>query len=107
MFAGRWRRGFRAGLVVCGELFRRERPVVAGVTVSATLAEGLAVAMDLAVVVDAFAALLAGDTGGFVPGHLARVNGNGDPLFAEEIRVGHLAVGEHLLLVLVFDLGVE
>ena len=63
--------------------------------------------MKLAVVVDAFAADVAGGAGGFVAGHLARMDGNGDPFFTEEIFVGELAVGEHLLLIFVFDVGVE
>ncbi len=63
--------------------------------------------MDFAVVVDAFAAAVAGDAGGFVAGHLAGVEGDADPLFGEEVGVGEFAVGEHLLLVLVFDVRVE
>ena len=63
--------------------------------------------MDLAVVIDAFAADFTADAGGFVAGHLAGVNGDGDPLFAEEFFVRQFAVGEHLLLVFVFDVGVE
>ena len=104
---GRLRRGFRAGLAVCGELFFGEGLVVAGFGGGAGFAEDFSVAMDFAVVVDAFAADFAGDAGGFVAGHLAGVDGDGDPLFAEEICVGEFAVGEHLLLVLVFDVGVE
>ena len=106
MFAGRLR-VFRAGLAVCGELFRGEGLVVASVGCGAGFAEDLFVAADLAVVVDAFAALGAGDAGGFVAGHLARVDGDGDPLFAEEVGVGEFAVGEHLLLIFVFDVWVE
>ncbi len=73
----------------------------------AGLAEGGAVDGGFAVVVDAFAALGAGDAGGFVAGHLAGVEGDADPLFGEEIGVGEFAVGEHLLFVLVLDVGVE
>ena len=69
--------------------------------VGAALAESLVVASDFAVVVDAFSALVAGDAGGFVAGHLAGVEGNLDPLFGEEVFDGQLAVGEHLLLILV------
>jgi hypothetical protein len=74
--------------------------------VGAGLAEGLAIEGGLAVVVDTFAALGAGDARGFVAGHLAGVEGNLDPLLREEIGVGEFAVGEHLLLVLVFDVRV-
>jgi len=62
---------------------------------------------NLAVVVNALAALFADDAWGFVAGHLAGVDGDLDPLFLEEVGVDHLAVGEHLLLVFVFDLRVE
>ncbi len=81
--------------------------VVAGFGEGAAVAESFSVAEGLAVIVDAFAALRAGDAGGFVPGHLARVNGDGNPLFTEEVCVGEFAVGEHLLLVFVFDVRVE
>src|SRR5260370_21710039 len=87
-----------------------ERLVVAGVGSGAALAEGLVGAFSpagLAVVVDAFAALGAGDAGGLVAGHLAGVKGDADPLLGEEVGVGEFAVGEHLLLVLVFDVGIE
>ena len=60
----------------------------------------------MAVVVDAFSAEVASDACGFVAGHLAGVERDLDPLLGEEVFVGHLAVGEHLLLVLVFDVGV-
>jgi hypothetical protein len=111
MFAGRWRRGFRAGLAAGGELFFGERLVVAGFGRGTGLAENFFVtALDVAcfaVVVDAFAAVRAEDAGGFVAGHLAGVDGDRDPLFAEEVRVGEFAVGEHLLLVFILDVRVE
>jgi hypothetical protein len=108
MFAGRLRRGFRAGLAVCGgEFVRRQRLIVTGFGEGAALAENFSVAKSFAVVVDAFAALRAGDAGGLVAGHLARVDGDGNPLFAEQVFVGEFAVGEHLLLVFVFDMRVE
>jgi len=122
---GRLRRGFRAGLAVgSGVVWSGvvvvtdptipsdlvlgdhgaplgEGLVVAGFWGGAGFAENFFVAMDLAVVVDAFSALFAGDAGGFVAGHLAGVEGDGDPLFAEEVFVGEFAVGEHLLLIFV------
>jgi hypothetical protein len=55
--------------------------VVAGFGVGAGLAEDDAVDGGFAVVVDAFAALGAGDAGGFVAGHFAGVEGDADPLF--------------------------
>ena len=73
----------------------------------AALAEDLAVDFDLAVVVDALAAAGAGDASGFVAGEFAGVHGDVDPLLGEELFVGEFAVGEHLLLVLVFDLRIE
>lgn len=82
---GRLRRGFRAGLAVCREFFFAEGLVVAGLGRGAAFAENFFVAMNFAVVVDAFAADLAGDAGGFVAGHLARVDGDCDPLLAEEV----------------------
>ncbi len=85
----------------------RQRLVVAGLGEGAALAESLSVAKSFAIVVDAFATLRAGDAGGFVAGHLARMDRDGNPLFAEEIFVGEFAVGEHLLLVFVFDVRVE
>jgi len=90
-----------------GTHIRSEGLVVAGFWGGAGLAENLAVAMDFAIVVDAFTADLTGDASGFVAGHLARVDRNCDPLFAEEVRDGEFAVGEHLLLILVFDVGIE
>jgi hypothetical protein len=107
MFAGRLRRGFRAGLAVCGEVFGRQGLVVASFREGAALAEDFAVASNLAIVVDAFAALGAGDAGGFVAGHLAGMNEDCDPLFAEEIFVGEFAVGEHLLLIFILDVWVK
>src|ERR1700733_4430924 len=107
MFAGRRRRGSRTGLADCGEVFGGEWLIVACVGSGVGFAKSFSVASDLAVVVDAFAAESAGDAGGFVAGHLARVDGDGDPLFAEEVGIGHLAVGEHLLLILVFYLRIE
>ena len=108
---GRWRRGFRAGRAVSGDLFGAEGLVVAGLGRGAALAESAARCVlhvtHFAVVVDAFAALRTDDAGGFVAGHLAGVERNADPLFAEEVGVGKFAVGEHLLLVLVFDVWVE
>ena len=84
-----------------------ERLVVAGFGVGAGQAEGGAVDVGFAVVVDAFAALGAGDAGGFVAGHLAGVEGDADPLLGEEVAVGELTVGEHLLLFFIFDVGIE
>src|SRR5271170_5218676 len=85
----------------------RQRLVVTGFREGAALAEGFSIADGFAVVVNAFATLRARDAGGFVTRHLARVNGDRDPLFAEEVFVRKFAVGEHLLLIFVFDMWVE
>jgi len=85
----------------------RQRLVVAGFREGAALAENFPIADGFAVVVDAFATLRARDAGRFVTGHLAWVDGNGDPLFAEEVFVRKFAVGEHLLLIFVFDMRVK
>ncbi len=69
-------------------------------------AEALAVAVDEAVEVDAFAATGAGDALTFVAGELAGWKGNADPGFAEEVGVGEFAVGLHLLSVF-FEVGVD
>jgi CBS domain-containing protein len=42
-----------------------------------------------------------------VAGHLARVNRNTNPLFAEEIGIWHFAVGQYLLRVLLLDMRVK
>ena len=69
-------------------------------------AEALAVAVDEAVEVDAFAALGAEDALAFVARELAGWEGHADPGFGEEVGVGEVAVGLHLLGVL-FEAGVE
>ena len=105
MLTGRLRSSLRAGRIVCGKIFLAERLVVAGLGEGAALAENRSIAPYLAVVVDALAAGLAGDTGRLVARHLARMDWHTDPLFAEEVCVKHLAVGEHLLLIFLFDMG--
>ena len=80
--------------------------VVEGGGVGAGEAEAFAVAFDEAVEVDAFVAAVAGDAGAFEAGELAGGKGNADPLGAEEVFVGEVAVGLHLLRVL-FEVGVE
>ncbi len=62
---------------------------------------------EIAVVVDAFAADSARDAGGFIPRHLTGMKRNADPLLLEEIGISKFAIGKHLLLVLVFDMGVQ
>jgi len=85
-----------------------QREIVAALGRGTVSAEDASVSgNDLAVVVDSFAADGAGDARGFVAGHLARVDRDLDPLFREEVLIRELAVGEHLLLVLVFDVGIE
>ena len=80
--------------------------VVEGGGVGAGQAEASAVTFDEAVEVDAFVAAVAGDAGAFEAGELAGGKGNADPLGAEEVFVGEVAVGLHLLRVL-FEVGVE
>jgi len=83
-----------------------EGVVVEGFGVGAGEAEALAVAVDEAVEVDAFATAGAGDAVAFVAGELAGGEGDTDPGFGEEVGVGELAVGLHLLGVFV-EGGVE
>ncbi len=66
----------------------------------------LAVALDEAVEVDAFAAAGAGYALAFEAGELAGRKSDADPLGGEEFVVGKLAVGLHLLRVLI-ERGVE
>ncbi len=108
MFAGRLRRGFRAGLAVCGGKFvGRKWLVVTSFREGAALAESLSVAHGFAFVVNTFAALSAADAGGLVARHLARVNRDRDPLFAEEVLVRKFSIGKHLLLILIFNIRIE
>jgi hypothetical protein len=83
-----------------------ERLVVEGVGVGAGEAETLAIAVNEAIKVDAFAAKGASDAGALVAGELAGGQRNADPGFAEEVGVGELAIGRHLLCVL-FEGGIE
>ena len=80
--------------------------VVEGGGVGAGEAEALAVAVDEAVEVDAFAAAGAGYALAFVAGEFAGRERDADPGFGEEVGVGELAVGLHLLRVF-FEVGVE
>ncbi len=83
-----------------------EGVVVAGFGVGAGDAEAFVVAGDEAVEVDAFAAAGAEGAPAFVAGELAGGEGDADPGFGEEVGVGEVAVGLHLLGVL-FERGVE
>src|SRR5579862_2122304 len=83
------------------------RAVITLLGMCARQAELLSIAFDKAVVVDALAARGACDALAFVAGHLALRELDLDPLLAEEVGIIHLAIGLHLLLVLVFHLGVE
>jgi len=85
---------------------RLEGAVVAGFGVGAGQAEALAVAVDEAVEVDAFVAAVAGDALAFEAGEFVGRERDADPLGAEEIFVGEVAVGFHLLRVF-FEVGVE
>ena len=80
--------------------------VVEGGGVGAGEAEALAVAVDEAVEVDAFVAAVAGDAGAFEAGEFAGGEGDADPGFGEEVVVGEVAVGFHLLRIFV-EVGVE
>jgi hypothetical protein len=80
--------------------------IVAFGGVGAGEAQALAVVVEEAVEVDAFAAAGAGDAGAFVAGELAGWEGDADPLFGEEVGVGEFAVGLHLLGVF-FEPGIE
>lgn len=115
---GRLRMCFRAGplcltgasgdrfdqINLCGRCYGL---VIAVLRECAALAEYLAVAGDVPVVVDALAAQGADDALGFITRHLAGVERNGDPLVAEEFGIGQFAVGEHLLLVLLLNMRIE
>src|SRR5579872_1829354 len=83
------------------------RPVITLLGMCARQAELLSIADNEAVVVDSLAARSACDALAFVAGHLARRELDLDPLLAEEVGIIHLAIGLHLLLVLVLDLRVE
>src|SRR5580698_9400013 len=83
-----------------------ERLVVERGWVGAGETEAFAVTLDEAIEVDAFAAARAGEALAFVAGEFAGAEGHADPLLAEELAVGELAVGAHLRFVL-FEFGVE
>ena len=87
-------------------VLRLEGLVVEGGGVGAGETEALAVAFDEAIEVDAFAAAGAGDALAFVAGELGGRERDADPGGGEELVVGELAVGFHLLGVLV-ERGVE
>ncbi len=80
--------------------------VVEGFGVGAGEAEAFAVALDEAIEVDAFAAAGAGYALAFEAGKLAGREWDADPLGGEELVVGELAVGLHLLRIFI-ELGVE
>jgi hypothetical protein len=80
--------------------------VVEGGGVGAGEAEALSILFDEAVEVDAFAATGAGYTLTFVAGKFAGGKRDADPLGGEELVVGEIAVGLHLLRVF-FEVGVE
>lgn len=69
-------------------------------------AEALAIALDEAVEVDAFAAARAGDALAFVAGEFAGRERDANPLLGKEFVVGELAVGTHLGGVL-FELRIK
>lgn len=73
----------------------------------ATLANDFSVNFQLAVVIDALATNRAGDTRRLVARHLARLQQHLHPLLTEEVFVGKLPIGKHLLLILVFDVRIE
>jgi hypothetical protein len=80
--------------------------VVEGGGVGAGEAEALACVVDEAVEVDAFAAAGAGYALAFEAGEFAGWERDADPLGGEEVGVGELAIGLHLLRVF-FQAGVE
>ena len=89
MFAGRLRNLLRAGLAVWRriDLLLGEFAEVTGLGRGAALAQcshhSVLHLANLAVVIDTLSARLTGDAGRLVAGHLARVDRNADPLFAE------------------------
>ena len=66
----------------------------------------MAVAVDEAIEVDAFAAAGAGDALAFEAGELAGGERDADPLCVEEVGIGEFAIGFHLLGV-ALEVGVE
>ena len=80
--------------------------VVEGGGVGAGEAEALAIVFDEAIEVDAFAAAGAGDALAFVAGESLGGRGTRTHCGGEEVGVGELAVGVHLLRVF-FEVGVE
>ena len=85
----------------------RERLVVSLLRRSAGEAERLPLAHQETVVVDAFSALSAGHALALVSGKFSGVERHLHPLLVEQVVVAHLAVGGHLLQVLVFYFRVQ
>jgi hypothetical protein len=83
-----------------------EGVVVEGFGVGAGQAETLVVAVDEAIEVDAFVAAVAEGARAFEAGEFAGGKRDADPLGGEEVFVGEVAVGLHLLGVFV-EVGVE
>jgi len=73
----------------------------------AGLAQGLPLAPHFPPKIDSLAALLAGDSFSLVSGKFFRREIDFHPLCCEQVVIRHFAVGEHLLLILVFDFGME
>ena len=85
-----------------------KRLIVARFGRGAGLAKDLAIcAAYVPIVVDSLTADCAGDTLRFVARHLTWMNRHTYPLLAEEVEVWKLAIGKHLLLVLVLDIRVK
>jgi hypothetical protein len=70
-------------------------------------AEGLTAADDFPLEIDSFAADSAEGAGLFVAGEVFGAELDADPLGGEKLVVGQFSIGHHLLLVLVFDFGME
>src|SRR3984957_11480743 len=107
MFAGRLRRGFRAGLAVGPKIPLCERSIVAALGKGTSKAKCSSTAQVLPIIINAFAALRAGDPSRLIARHLTRMNWDRHPLFMEEVLIRKLAISKHLLLIFILDMRKE
>src|SRR6185312_3680820 len=94
-------------LVVLLRIALVRRTVVALLRMCARQAQLPAISLDEAVVIDPFAARSTRDPLALVARHFSRPQFHGHLLLAEKVRVVHLAVRLHLLLVFILDLRIQ
>src|SRR5579884_6842 len=85
----------------------RNRLIITLLRKCAAKTQYLSIATHEAVIIDTFAADIAGYALPLVSGHFVRSNRHAHPLFGEQVAVAHLTIGTHLLLVLVFDFRIH